>query len=86
MRDKDALTLLKNRDYDLIRLTFEKFTTKINITLFFKKSFSIKSHNYRQYNEAYYEEILIDNKVEARQAKNYRERFLTTPQEILLVL
>ena len=47
MRDKDALILLKNRDYDLIRLTFDKFTTKIKITLFFKKGFAIKSHAYR---------------------------------------
>ena len=47
MRDKDALILLKNRDYDLIRLTFDKFTTKINLRNFFKKAFPIKSHKYR---------------------------------------
>jgi len=86
MRDKDALILLKNRDYDLIRLTFDKFTTKINLTHFFKKAFPIKSHKYRNYTQAYYEEILIDNKVEARIAQNYRERFLITAEDIIMAL
>jgi hypothetical protein len=36
MRDKDAEQLLKQRDYELIRMSFEKFTTKINVTGFFK--------------------------------------------------
>ena len=31
MRDKDALHLLRTRDYELIRLTFEKHSTKLNI-------------------------------------------------------
>jgi len=43
LRDKDALQLLKQRDYDLIRHTFDKLTTKLNIALFFKKTFSLKS-------------------------------------------
>ena len=38
MRDVDALHLLKTRDYELIRLTFEKHSTKLNILSFFKKS------------------------------------------------
>ena len=38
MRDNDALHLLKTRDYELIRLTFEKYSTKLNILSFFKKS------------------------------------------------
>ena len=40
-RDKDALHFLKNRDYDLIRETFTKMTTKINLLLFFDKTFLI---------------------------------------------
>lgn len=48
----------------MIRLTFEKQTTKINLNNFFKKSFSIKSQGYRKYNQAFYEEILIDYHVE----------------------
>ena len=31
LRDKDALCLLNNRDYELIKLSFEKLTCKINI-------------------------------------------------------
>ena len=46
----------------------------------------IKSHTYRKYNQAYYEEILIDYHIESRVAQNYRERFLITPEEIYLVL
>mmetsp|Transcript_12393 Transcript_12393/g.19339 ORF Transcript_12393/g.19339 Transcript_12393/m.19339 type:complete len:148 (+) Transcript_12393:2321-2764(+) len=31
LRDKDALHLLNKRDYELIRLSFQKYTTKINL-------------------------------------------------------
>lgn len=86
LRDKDALQFLKQRDYNLIRLTFEKATTKINVTHFFKKSFGIKAVRYRKYNQAYYEEILIDYHVEQRIAQNYREKFLTTDEGIYMVM
>jgi hypothetical protein len=86
MRDKDAEYFLKQRDYELIRLSFEKHSTKINAKAFFKQDILFKSHNYRQYNQAFYEEILIDCGTEARVALNYREKFLTNKQEILLVL
>lgn len=46
----------------------------------------MKSTNYRKYNESYFEEILIDMNVESRVALNYRERFLTTKEQIMLVL
>ena len=49
------------RDYDLINITFTMTTTKIATDQFFKERLkSIKSQTYRQYNQAYYEEILID--------------------------
>jgi hypothetical protein len=86
MRDKDAEYFLKQRDYELIRLSFEKNSTKINSKAFFKQDILFKSHNYRQYNQAFYEEILIDCGTEARVALNYREKFLTNKEEILLVL
>lgn len=47
MRDKDALQLLKQRDYELIRVTFEKTTTKVNVGI--PKGSIIKSVNYRKY-------------------------------------
>jgi hypothetical protein len=67
-------------------LTFEKFTTKLNITGYYPKDMLFKANNYRYYNQAYYEEILIDCRTEARVALNYRERFLIKKEEILLVL
>ena len=70
----------------MIRLTFEKQTTKINLNNFFKKSFSIKAQGYRKYNQAFYEEILIDYHVEQRISQNYRERFLTSEEGKYLVL
>lgn len=50
LRDKDALAFLNNRDYELIKLSFQKYTTKLNLTLFFKKSFPLKASTYRKYN------------------------------------
>ena len=34
--------------------------------MFIKRGEKLKSHNYRKYNQAFYEEILIDFYVEAR--------------------
>ena len=46
----------------------------------------MKSNGYRYYNQAFYEEILIDFFVEPRVARNYRERFLVSSEDIYLVL
>ena len=43
LRDKDAQQFLKQRDYEIIRLTFDKMTTKLNMNQFYKKSISLKS-------------------------------------------
>ena len=69
----------------MIRLTFNKNTVKLNLTLFFDKSFPLKASTYRKYNQAYYEEIVINNNVELRIAQNYREKFLITAEDILIV-
>jgi hypothetical protein len=45
----------------------------------------MKSSTYRKYNQAYFEEIVINNDIEARVALNYRERFLVTPEDIFIV-
>ena len=69
LRDSDAEYLLMQRDYDLINITFTKTTTKIATDQFFKERLkSIKSQTYRTYNQAYYEEILIDYATEQRVA------------------
>jgi len=47
MRDSDAEHFLKQRDYELIRLTFDKISIKINSKNFFKEEMLFKSHNYR---------------------------------------
>mmetsp|Transcript_12391 Transcript_12391/g.19326 ORF Transcript_12391/g.19326 Transcript_12391/m.19326 type:complete len:103 (+) Transcript_12391:2986-3294(+) len=42
----------------------------------------MKSQTYRRYNRAYFEEIVINNDVEPRVARNYREKFLVTAEDI----
>lgn len=87
LRDKDALHFLNQRDYELIRQSFDKHTTKMNIEQFgyTLKDTSLKCQSYRKYNPAYYEEIVINNQVEARVAQNYREKFLVTAEDIYIV-
>ena len=85
LRDKDAIHLLNRRDYELIKLSFEKYTVKLNLLQFYKKSFALKARTYRKYNQAYFEEIVINNDIESRVAFNYRERFLVTPEDIYIV-
>jgi len=43
LRDTDALVFLKQRDFELVRISFDKFTIKLDIKLFFKKEFGLKS-------------------------------------------
>lgn len=86
LRDSDALCLLYNRDYELIKMSFEKHIAKLSLEQFgYSKDVSIKCHSYRKYNQAYFEEIVINYEVEARVALNYRERFLVTPEDINIV-
>lgn len=75
-----------DRDYDLIRMSFDKFTTKINLKNFDGITGWVKSQNYKKYNQAFFEEILIDYNANVRIARNYRERFLVTSDDIYLVL
>ena len=82
MRDSDALTLLKNRDYSLVKLTFEKSPTKVSGILENDTRQLLKCHNYRTYNQAYYEEIVIDYSLEAGATLNFRERFLVTKEDM----
>ena len=77
--------MLNTRDYDLITQCMGKNVAKMNLTLFFKEAFPIKSATYRRYSQAYFEEIVINNDVEARVAQNYRERFLVTAEDIYTV-
>lgn len=61
-------------------MTFEKTTTKVNVGI--PKGTIIKSINYRKYDQAYYEEIVIDYALESRITLNFRERFLTTREDV----
>jgi len=85
LRDKDAIHLLTHRDYELINLSFDKHTTRINLLQFYKKALPLKAATYRRYNQAFFEEIVINNEIEPRVAMNYRERFLVTPEDIYIV-
>lgn len=87
LRDNDAIHLLNSRDYELIRLSFERNTTKINLALFYDygpddKIPTHKCAGYRKYTPAYFEVIIIYNTIESRVALNYRERFLQSPEDI----
>ena len=86
LRDKDALCFLNNRDYELIRQSFDKHITKMNVEQFGydPRKTSIKCHSYRKFNQAYYEEIVINYSVESRVAQNYREQFLVTAEDIYI--
>jgi len=87
MRDEDGLKLLTSRDYDLIRHSFDLGIAKLGRAgLIPDNGRSLKCSKYRLYNQAFYEELLIDFRVEERVAQNYRERFVTTEQEVLQVL
>ena len=76
---------MNRRDYELIALSFEKYTTKINLALFQQSQGNLKAATYRKYNQAYYEEIVINSEIEERVARNYRERFLVTADDIYIV-
>ena len=52
---------------------------------FYSKAPPLKSSTYRKYNQAYFEEIVINNDIEERVAQNYRERFLVTAEDIYIV-
>jgi hypothetical protein len=69
LRDKDAKHFLETRDYDLIKLVLNKFSTKISMGDLFEIVNPI-CHSYRQYNPAYFEEVLLDLKatIDARVA------------------
>ena len=50
LRDKDALKFLKQRDYELIRLSFEKQTIKVLHDQNKNKLDNLKANGYRYYN------------------------------------
>lgn len=66
-------------------MSFNKYTINLNLEQFFYKSYTLKSNSYRKYDQAYFEEILVTNNIESRVAKNYRERFLITREDIFIV-
>ena len=87
MRDKDAIHLLNTRDYELIRLSFDRNVAKINLALLMdfgpdEKIPVLKCSTYRKYTPAYYEVIIIYNTIESRVSLNYRERFVVSPEDI----
>jgi len=87
LRNPDAVRLLNTRDYELINRVFQKYSSKIPVGPIFRVKSPV-AHSYRQYNPAYFEEILLDpvSDIEKRVAQNYRERFLVTPTAIYQVL
>lgn len=86
LRDKDAVILLNTRDYELIKCTFDKYPSKVSLkSLGINLDPNMMCHNYRKYNQAYFEQILINYEVEDRVAANFREKFLVTANDIMTV-
>ena len=51
LRDSDALCLLNNRDYEIIKMAFDKHIAKMSLEQFgYSNSVSMKCHSYRKYN------------------------------------
>ena len=82
LRNEDGYKLLITRDYELIKLCMDKFITKLSPIKFFNMDIDPISHSYRQYNPAYFEEVILKLKVDERVAFNYRERFLIDRKSI----
>ena len=72
----------------MVQASFLKYPTKVNIPEYLKKKSpgQLRCQKYRQYNVAYYEEVLIHYLAESRVAQNYRERFLVSSKEVNLIL
>ena len=86
LRDSDALHLLVNRDYEMITACIGKYPNKIKLEQFgLPADTGVLCLNYRRYNQAYFEEIVINFKVEPRVALHYRQQFLSTPDDLIVV-
>jgi len=86
LRDRDALKLIKDRDYVLIDIVIGKYTARLNLSESQKDAASgLKSNTYKKYSRAYFEEIIINNEVEQRIATDFRRRYLKTSQDLLNV-
>jgi len=57
-------------------MTFRDYVAKVDLKQFYNVVLPMKSSTYRRYNQAYYEEIVINNDVEERITQNFRERFI----------
>ena len=65
LRDSDAIHLLNHRDYEMISTLFDKRVEKHNLASFgYQSTNDLLCHSYRKYNQAYFEEIVINNYVE----------------------
>ena len=51
-----------------------------------EKAAKFECHSYRTYNQAYFEQIIITKHIEGRTAKNFRDRFINSNEELFIVL
>ena len=74
--------MLRTSDYELIKILFEKRTSKLQVHDLYPVGTPI-SYSYKVYNPAYFEEVLLEqNKILERTANNYRDRFLVGKEVI----
>lgn len=88
LRDRDAIHFIKQRDWRIIEKSFKKSSKGLFTGLMMHKKYADQvSRSYKQYNRAYYQEIIVKNeKVEARTIFLFKQRFLRTTDDINSIL
>ena len=87
LRDRDALHFIRQRDWKIIEKSFSK-TSRSGITGVFmhKQLPNHTAYHYRNYNRAYYQELIIKNDIESRTKFLFAQKFLKTKEDIDSVL
>lgn len=87
MRDSDALHFIKRKDWEIIELSFSKVTKGLFLSVFMYRDYACQIFKkYRRYSRAYYMEIIMRNEVESRTIFLFKEKFISSAQEIDAVL
>ncbi len=85
-RDKDALHFITQRDWKLIETTFKKPTQDKTAGSKHRGEQQESRFNYKHYNRAYYQQIIIKNEVDERTTFLFKQRFLKNEKDIDEVL
>jgi hypothetical protein len=86
LRDRDALHFINQRDFKIIEKSFSKHSKGMFSGLQIAKNDDQCSKYYKNYNRAYYQEIIIKNDVDDRTAFLFAQKFLRSKDDIDSVL